>query len=258
VDREPPVRVFVMGDNRWRTADRWPIPGARPRTLYLYGAPAAPSDAAAGPAPVGVLDTLPTPAEPRGGRASSFVSDPADPMTDPYADSAAGPHDYTVLAGRRDQLLFETAPLAEDLEVVGAMTADVYLSTDAPDTDLWVKVLDVAPDGTALNLMSPGLDVLRASYAVGDGRRTLLRPGHVYRLTFPDLLTANTFKRGHRIRVMLSAAFAPHFSRNLHTGKLELTDARMRRARITVHHDRAHPSRLTLPVMPRGPHESLP
>jgi len=258
VDREPPVRVFVMGDNRWRTADRWPIPGARPRTLYLYGAPAAPSDAAAGPAPVGVLDTLPTPAEPRGGRASSFVSDPADPMTDPYADSAAGPHDYAVLAGRRDQLLFETAPLAEDLEVVGAMTADVYLSTDAPDTDLWVKVLDVAPDGTALNLMSPGLDVLRASYAVGDGRRTLLRPGHVYRLTFPDLLTANTFKRGHRIRVMLSAAFAPHFSRNLHTGKLELTDARMRRARITVHHDRAHPSRLTLPVMPRGPHESLP
>jgi hypothetical protein len=127
-----------------------------------------------------------------------------------------------VLASRPDVLTFETAPLEEDVEVIGAMTAEIYVSADAPDTDLWVKVLDVAPDGTAWNIMSPGLDVIRASYRDTTAGRQLLTPGRVYLLRLGDLLTANEFKKGHRIRVSVSATFFPHFSRNLHTGELEL------------------------------------
>jgi putative CocE/NonD family hydrolase len=135
------------------------------------------------------------------------------------------------------------------VEVIGAMTAEVYVSADAPDTDLWVKVFDVAPDGTAWNLMSPGLDVIRASYRDTTAGRQLLTPGRVYMLRLGDLLTANEFKKGHRIRMSISTTFFPHFSRNLHTGELETTGSRMRTARVTIHHDARYPSRLILPVM---------
>ena len=80
----------------------------------------------------------------------------------PY--DASGAHDYRELAKRPDVLTFDTAPLERDVEVTGPIQADVYVACDCRDVDLYVRLLDVAPDGTAFNLMSPGLDVLRASY----------------------------------------------------------------------------------------------
>jgi putative CocE/NonD family hydrolase len=121
---------------------------------------------------------------------------------------------------------------------------------DARDTDLWTHVQDVAPDGTAWNLMSPGLNVLRASYRDGGPKRKLLTPGRTYRLRLDHLFTGNLFRQGHRIRVVLSSAFMPNFSRNLHTGELETTSAAMRTATLTIHYGGEAPSRLILPVLP--------
>jgi uncharacterized protein len=97
--------------------------------------------------------------------------------------------------------------------------------------------------------MSPGLDVIRASYRDTTAGRQLLEAGRVYMLRLGDLMTANRFKRGHRIRVNLSTTFFPHFSRNLHTGGLETVSSTMRTARITVHHEGRYRSRLILPVV---------
>jgi putative CocE/NonD family hydrolase len=239
-DREASVRVFVMGDNRWREADRWPIPGTSADTLYL----AAPAQGSR----VGGLSARRSASR---RPTSSYVSNPAKPVTDRYADRS-GAHDYRELASRSDVLTFETPPLDEDLEVVGAIAAEVYLAADAPDADLWVKVLDVAPDGMAYNLMAPGSDVIRASYRDRTAHRSLLEPGRVYLLRLPGLLTGNTFKRGHRIRVHVMSSFAPNYARNLQTGASETQSARMRSARITIHHDARHPSRLILPVIRGG------
>jgi len=99
--------------------------------------------------------------------------------------------------------------------------------------------------------MSPGLDVLRASYrdaATNGGKRELLTPGRVYKLVLPNLMTGNLFARGHRIRIQISSSFFPGFSRNSHTGKLETTSGETRKATIRIHHDREHPSRIMLPV----------
>jgi putative CocE/NonD family hydrolase len=243
VDREPAVRVFVMGSNRWREADRWPLPGTRPDTLFLTGGPSGDDGAL-----VAGTASLPAASLPAALRASSFVSDPANPVVDSFA-ARSGAHDYRALGLRPDVLTFETPPLAQDVEVVGAIGAEIYLSADARDTDLWVKVLDVAPDGTAFSLMYPGGDVVRASYRDEGGRRSLLEPGRIYLLRLPGLFTANRFARGHRIRVHVMTSFFPYFSRNLHTGALETTSDSMRSARITIHHDRRHPSRLILPVV---------
>ena len=237
VDREPPVRVFVMGDNRWREAERWPLPGTKADTLFLVG----------GAARGGALDTV---APGVASLATSFLSDPARPVVDPYAERS-GSHDYRALGARDDVLTFESAPLERDLEVVGAVAAEVYLSADAPDTDLWVKLLDVAPDGTALSLMYPGADVLRASYRDGATRAGALEPGRARLLRLPGLFTGNTFKAGHRVRVQLMTSFTPHFARNPQTGDADAGSGRTRAARVTIHHDRLHPSRLILPVISR-------
>jgi putative CocE/NonD family hydrolase len=237
VDREPAARVFVMGENAWREADGWPLPGTLPRTLFIDGV-AFPG--------VGRLDWRQTPH--RGGF-SSFTSDPSRPVEDPYA-ADPGAHDYRRLIERKDVAAFDTAPFESDLRVVGRMSAEIYVSTeDARDVDIWVKLFDVAPDGTAFNLMSPGLDVLRASYRNRGERRELLRPGRVYALPFENLMTGNTFLKGHRLRLVVCGAFFPHFSRNLQTGALETVSAASRPGRIHVHHSPRYPSRLVLPVV---------
>jgi putative CocE/NonD family hydrolase len=234
VDRQPPVRVFVMGENTWRDADRWPLPGTTTRTVYLDGTVGA---------RVGRLSATAA----REGMLS-YVADPQRPVEDPYAP-APGAHDYRGLADRPDVAVFETEPFEADLRVVGAIAADVYVSTDAPDVDVWVKLFDVAPDGAAFNLMSPGLDVLRASYS-GGGRRDLLERHRVYPLRFDSLLTGNTFRKDHRLRVVVCSSFFPHFSRNLQTGELETVSARSRPARVSVHYGPPYASRLVLPVVP--------
>ena len=235
VDREPPVRTYVMGAGAWRAGEVWP-PAAEPRTLYLSGR------AEPGGTPGELSWTAPARAS-----VSTFESDAAHPVRDPH-DGEFGALDYRTLSRDRGVVGFETAPLASDLEVLGRIEAAIHISVDAPDTDLWLKVLDVHPDGTGWNVMSAGTDVVRASYRNRRAERELLQPGTVYRLDFPTLLTGNRFLKGHRVRVLLMASFAPNMSSNLHTGRLEFDSSVTAKARVTVHTGGEYPSRLVLPV----------
>jgi hypothetical protein len=177
---------------------------------------------------------------------SLFRSDPDNPVVNPY--TSAGAHDYQKLAARDDVLTFDSVPLARDLEVAGPIRARMFVSCDCRDTDLWVRLLDVAPDGRAYNVMSPGLDAVRASYRDLSRGLQLLEPGAIYEIRLDHLVTANVFRKGHRIRVQVSSTFFPNFSRNLHTGELETVSARIQPATIRVHHERAHPSQISLHV----------
>ena len=227
-----PVRYFVMSANRWKTARSWPPPGHE-RVYYLaqtHGSRGALADA--------------PPAA--GASSSAFRSDPGDPVVNPY--SSAGAHDYRKLAERGDVLTFDSPRLASDLEVAGPIRARMFISCDCRDTDLWVRLLDVAPDGGAYNVMSPGLDAVRASYRDLSRGRQLLDPETVYEIRLDHLVTANVFRKGHRIRVQVSSTFFPNFSRNLHTGESETLSSRMQAATIRVHHDREHPSQISLHV----------
>lgn len=246
VDREKPVRIFVMGENVWREEDGWPLARAREQSYYL-----APKTTELS---TGRLTAEPPKAQPD----SVFVSDPEHPVSDPYTNYGA--HDYRSFAGHEGVLVFDTEPLVANREVTGPVRAEIYVSADASDLDLWVRLLDVAPDGTAYNLMSPGLDVLRASYrnyrfpepgGKGAFKPEPLVPGKIYRLDFDRLLTSNAFLTGHRIRVQISGAFFPHFSRNLQTGESEITSAKTQIAHVRIHHDAPHASRIILPVISR-------
>jgi putative CocE/NonD family hydrolase len=235
VEREKPVRYFVMGRNEWRESDVWP-PAARETAFFL--------------GPAGKGERIGTVAARQVGsreQFSEFVSDPANPVVNEYDSSGA--HDYRKLAERADVLTFESAALQEDTEVTGPIRARMFVSCDCRDLDLWVRLLDVAPDGTAFNLMSPGLDVLRASYRDLSRGRQWLEPGQIYELTLSNLLTSNVFLKGHRMRVQVYGSFSPNFSRNLQTGKSEAVSGEMKKARIRVYYGGGHASEIVLPVV---------
>ena len=228
-----PVRYFVMGANEWRDASAWP-PTSRAMTLYFAGA---------GNDGRRRLQQ----AEPATRNSqSTFTANPLEPVTDSHA--TPGPHDYRDLESRKDLLTFETEPLTEDVWVAGDISAVIQASCDCRDFDLWVRLLDVHPDGRAFSLMSPGNDVLRASYRTA-GADEPLEPGRVYELRLPGMPTSIRFARGHRIRAQISASFAPHLSRNLQTGESEVVSAAARPAAITIHHEAGNASRLLLPVL---------
>jgi uncharacterized protein len=231
VGGEKPVRLFVMGANMWRDEDAWPLARARLQTFYLAAKAAFDRKG-------NLQSSIPKESYPH----STFRSDPARPLTDPY--TAYGAHDYRSFAGREDVLVFDSDPLPADMEVTGPIRADIYVSCGCRDLDLWVRLLDVAPDGTALNLMNPGLDVLRASYRNEKLQPEFLEPDNITKLTLDRMLTSNTFLAGHRIRVQISGAFFPHFSRNLQTGDSEITTARAQIGHICIYHDAAHASRI--------------
>jgi hypothetical protein len=238
VDREKPVRLFVMGKNVWRDEEAWPLARAKTQTYFLRSE--------SNTARLARLNQTP-PDKPAS--FNEFDSDPAHPLSDPY--TGYGAHDYRALAGRKDVLVYDTDPLPVDTEVTGPIHAEIYLSADVPDVDLWVRLLDVAPDGKALNLMSPGLDVLRASYRTEKLEPELLKPGEIYKLNLDRMLTSNVFRAGHQIRIQISGAFFPHFSRNLQSGESEVTSSAMCPAHVRIYHDSDHRSRIELPVIPR-------
>jgi putative CocE/NonD family hydrolase len=230
---EPPVRFFVMGANEWREASAWPPP-ARSADFYLHSMRKG--------EPGGIGKATPTDAS----STSAFGSDPREPVADAYV--VPGAHDYRALAARADVLTFDTEPLAEDLTVAGDVTAVIHASCDCRDFDLWVRLQDVHADGRAFNVMSPGNDVLRASYRDANAGPSPLEPGRVYTFKLSTLMTAIRFAKGHRIRLQISGSFDPHLSRNLQTGESETTSSASRAAKITIHHEAGAASRLILPV----------
>ena len=234
VNRRPPVRYYVMGANTWRESESWPPPST-PTTFYL---------GAAVPGKPGRLSR----SKPKSGGFSAFVSDPAHPVTDRYTGISGG-HDYRYLATRRDLLSFDTAPLAADTEVTGPIDARLFISCNCRDADIWVRLYDVAPDGAAWNEMNPGDDVQRASYRDAARGRQLLHPGRIYEIDVKGPVTSNVFKKGDRIRIQVSGAFFPMFSRNLQTGRLESVSSQIKKATIRIYHDRAHRSQIVLPIV---------
>ena len=222
-----------MGANEWRDASGWP-PTSRTMTLYFAGAGNGGQRRLQQAEPA-TRDSQ-----------STFTANPLEPVTDSYA--TPGPHDYRALESRKDLLTFETEPLSEDVWVAGDIGAVIQASCDCRDFDLWVRLLDVYPDGRAFSLMSPGNDVLRASYRTA-GADEPLEPGRIYELRLPGMPTSIRFARGHRIRAQISASFAPHLSRNLQTGESEVVSAAARPAAITIHHEAGNASRLLLPVL---------
>ena len=147
---------------------------------------------------------------------------------------------------RQDVLVYTTPPLAEPVEVTGPVRVVLYAASSATDTDFTAKLVDVYPDGRAYNLTE---GIIRARKRT-PGVIEMLTPGEVTRFDIDLQVTGNWFAPGHRIRLEVSSSNFPRFDRNLNTGGNNYDETTWVRARNEVHHSRAFPSHVELPVVP--------
>jgi uncharacterized protein len=238
--REPPVRLFVMGDNHWVDAPSWPPPRTTPTKYYLHSRGRANSRLGDG-----TLSTAPPGPEP----ADKYRYDPADPtpfLTDASFAQLGGPDDYRAVERRDDVLVYSTGPLEADRTVCGSVKASLWAASSAKDTDFTAKLLDVWPNGFAQRLTD---GIVRARFREGMSTPKLIEPGRPYEYTIDLWDTCQTFKKGHAIRVEISSSAFPKYDRNLNTGEALGRTTRLQTADQQVLHDRAHPSHLMLPVV---------
>ena len=148
---------------------------------------------------------------------------------------------------RSDVLIYTLAPLEEDLEATGPVIAKIFARTDVRDTDLTAKLVDVYPDGYAVNLCD---GIIRGRYRKSTSREVLLQTGKIYEFTIDLWPKSNVFRKGHRIRLDIASANFPRFDRNPNSGNKFGEDDRIVLAHQEVLHDRLDPSHILLPVVP--------
>jgi putative CocE/NonD family hydrolase len=252
VEKEKPVKIFVMGKNEWREEDDWPLARAKNTKYYLHSAGAANGIApsAAGQAGGGSLSTL-APAEEK---PDQYVYDPSDatptiggPLCCGALPTGIGPQDQRPAEARGDVLVYTTPAFAKDTELTGPVSLDLYVSSSAVDTDFTGMLVDVWPNGFAQNLTS---GILRLRYRNSQEKPDLANPGETYHITLDLWATSNVFLAGHKLRLEVSSSNFPRFDRNLNTGEDQARGTRMIKATNVIYHDKLHPSALVVPVVP--------
>jgi uncharacterized protein len=158
-----------------------------------------------------------------------------------------GSYDQSTLEMRNDVLVYTSKELKEDLSIAGFVEAELYVSSDAKDSDFTLKLIDVDGKGVAYNLDD---NIFRIRYLEGFDRPALMQPGQVCKIAFSRMATANTFKKGHRIRLEVSSSNFPRYDRNLNTGGNNFDEFKAVVAHNSVHHSRTYLSRIRLPVTP--------
>jgi putative CocE/NonD family hydrolase len=158
----------------------------------------------------------------------------------------AGPRDQRPISWRKDILVYSSDYLEKELEVTGPVKLVLHASSDAVDTDFVAKLIDVHPDGRAINVAE---GIVRARYRESLSKPKLLEPGQVYEFTIDLVATSNVFLPGHRIRVDVTSSHFPQYDRHPNTGDPFGRTANVKVARQTVYHDAARPSHLLLPVV---------
>ncbi len=231
----PKVQVFLMGASQWLSGDRWPLPDTVPATLYLNSG--------------GHAETLwgdgRLLGHQEGGSAAwdVVIADPANPVQSIGAGLGADPvvADQREVEARRDVLVYGSPVEETGLAMVGDVDAVLYVSTDVQDADIFIKLVDVYPDGTAYNV---AWSCARMRYRQGYASPKLVEPGTVYEIRITGITTANYFGPGHQVRLEVAGSNFPLADRNWHTGGLNERDTSGPVAHLTIHHDAAHPSRI--------------
>jgi len=236
-DREPTIRYFQMGTNRWKGAPAWP-----PKTTTVKYYPGTGGR---------LTKDLPGAEKP-----DAYRYDPKNPtptlggclieLRKAKLQIPNGPRDLRQkVEGRQDVITYTTDVLEENLEVVGAVRVKLYVSSDRRDTDFAVRLTDVYPDGRSM-LVTDGIQGMKFRKSLE--RPELIEPGKVYAVTVKLPPTAQTFVKGHRIRIVVSSANYPRFAANRNLDRQRLLGPRALVATNRVYHDQEHPSAVLFPA----------
>ncbi len=243
VVEDAPIRLYVMGRNEWRNEDEWPLARTHYKKLYFHST----------------------------GYAASDLNDGVMGWEPPVSDQAADAYDYNPLypvtwssekdiwailmnmgdrnevEARPDVLTYTTPVLEEDLEVTGPIAAKIYAASSAPDTDFFVTLVDVHPDGHTQYLTQ---GQIRARYRKGMDQMELITPNEVYEYDISIQSTSNVFLKGHQLRIEISSSDFDRFARNQNVADDEGVTADTQTALNSILHTAEFPSQIVLPVIP--------
>jgi uncharacterized protein len=245
VSGRPRVDYFLMGADKWKSAAGWPLPQTKWTTYYLGGRGGLPDRD-------GTLTTSMGPGAPP----DTYTYDPTDPVPSQGGHSCCGaltgpqgPYDQRPAEQRSDVLVYSSDPLGADTEVTGPVTVDLWASTSVRDTDFTAKLTVVKADGQVVNLNN---GILRTAFRDSLSEPQPVEPGRPYKYRIAVWPTSYLFRTGERIRVEISSSDYPQFASNPNTGQPFGQSAQTQPATQMILHDPAHPSSVTLPVIPAG------
>jgi uncharacterized protein len=244
-DSSPPVKLFVMGPNKWIAESEWPLRGTNYVRYYLHS-----HGHANGRMGDGILSTT----APRSDELTdSFRYDPAKPF--PYCSDFSwrqigGPDDFSEVELRDDVLVYTSPEFSEPMFICGPLQVRLFAASSARDTDWTAKVLDVYPDGRAIRL---GDGIIRARFRNGANKESFLTPGIVEEYAIDCWATCVELQVSHRLRVEISSSAFGKVDVNLNGGGLIGREAVAVIAQQTIYHDDKRPSYLILPIAKRRP-----
>jgi len=240
-----PVVLYVMGENRWRSEDGWPIGGTTRTHYYLHSRGRANSSGGDGE----LSTSLPGTEQP-----DRYRYDPRNPAPTLGGVGLSGSRAIQNEAeSRSDILIFTSSELTDEVEVTGEVSATLFAASSAGDTDWWLKLIDVAPDGTAY-ILNQG--VARARYRQSRISPVSLTPDKIEKYDIDMWATSNVFKKGHRIRLEVTSSNFPYADRNPNAF-IDLSTATEKDYVVafqTVLHDVEHASFVDLPIIPMSRH----
>lgn len=244
VSEMPKVQYFTMGSNKWQSSDVWPPAESVMTTYYLNSE---------GKANTRNGDGTLSAKKPGKAKLDTFKYDPMNPVNS-YGGNVCctgnavqgGAYDQREMELRDDILVYTSAPLEEGVEISGFIESYLYLSSDAKDTDVTIKLIDVYPDGKAYNLDET---IQRVRYREGYDKEVMMEDGKVYEVKMTPMSTSNYFEKGHSIRIEVSSSNFPRFDRNLNTGGNNFDESEGVIATNSIHHGGKSLSRVVLPIM---------
>lgn len=239
---EPPVRIFVMGENRWRDEAEWPLKRTRYTKIFLHSRGRANSLNGDGSLSL---------AAPGDEAPDRYIYDPVDPVPTRGGTTLGMPtgvFDQREVERRADVLVYTGDPLPEPMEITGPIRLKLFAASSAPDTDFMAKLVDVRPDGYAHNLAE---GVVRARFRESLSAPSPITPEKTYEYDIDMWSTSHVFAKGHRVRIEIASSNFPRYDRNPNTGHEFAVDSEMTAARQTVMHSATAPSHIVLPVIPR-------
>lgn len=248
IEKTPAVEYYTIGENQWKTADRWPVETSERKMFYLDGGDIGPGQesSANGTGEAcgrGVLSDVP----PRTAGADAYDYDPDHPsvhIIDMSENELEVPEEYTDEEKRADMLSYSTPVLTEPLTITGDMLAELYVSCDCPDTDFIVRVCDVDENGRSVKLAD---GVIGAKYRNGFDHPEYMEPGEIYKITIRTTKLSNTFLPGHRMRVTITSSAKNFIFPNSNT-KDGFNSKTRQKAHVTIYRGGEHASGIWMPI----------
>ncbi len=242
--KQPRVRYYTMGSNKWQQAESFPLPNTEIKDFYL---------ASAGKANTRIGDGTLSLTPPSKDNPDAFMYDPMNPVGS-YGGNVCctgnavqgGSFDQSQMELRNDILVYTSEALSEGVEITGFIESTLFVSSTGLDTDVTIKLIDVYPDGKAYNLDET---IQRLRYRDGYDKEVFMEKNKVYKVDLTPMVTSNYFSAGHKIRIEVSSSNFPRFDRNLNTGGNNYDESKGIVVENKIHHSKQYPSVIKLPFI---------